>query len=147
MALKPVPPYKPRAFTDEQMTRIWFWFLLVLGLATRLSLLTNNATENTDGILNLTYFSPDRVPTPRFVLLPGYPMLLWVGQHLGLNEIIWGRLWASLAGMLFLWPLWRLARRWMSVEMTGMVCLMGLFSPLLWQWSLRVMADTTLVLC
>jgi hypothetical protein len=147
MALKPVPPYKPRAFTDEQMTRIWFWFLLVLGLATRLSLLTNNATENTDGILNLTYFSPDRVPTPRFVLLPGYPMLLWVGQQLGLNEIIWGRLWASLAGMLFLWPLWRLARRWMSVEMTGMVCLMGLFSPLLWQWSLRVMADTTLLLC
>jgi hypothetical protein len=139
--------YQPKVYTDIQLSWIWFFFLLVLGLATRFSLLTNNATENTDGILNLTYFFPDRVSTPRFVLLPGFPMLVWLGQKLGLDGILWGRALASLAGLLFLWPLWRLARRWMSVEMAGMVCLMALFSPLLWQWSLRVMADTFLLLC
>ncbi|MGH7739053.1 MAG: ArnT family glycosyltransferase [bacterium] len=147
MAAKASRSFKPRVFTDDQLTRIWFCFLLILGVATRAALLSNNAAPNTDSILNLTYFSPDRVPTPRFILLPGYPMLLWVGQQLGLNGILWGRVLASLAGLVFLWPLWRLARRWMSVEMTGMVCLMGLFSPLLWQWSLRVMADTLLLLC
>jgi hypothetical protein len=46
-------------------------------------------------------------------------------------------------GLLFLIPLWRYARRWMGVEMSAMVCLMALFSPLLWQWSLKVMPDTT----
>ncbi|HVM32923.1 MAG TPA: glycosyltransferase family 39 protein [bacterium] len=144
--MKP-PAYQPRVFTDRQLTWVWFFFLLILGAATRWTLLSNNATENTDGILNLTYFSPDRVPTPRFVLLPGYPALVWAGEKLGFSGILWGRSLASLAGLLFLIPLWRLARRWMSVEMTGMVCLMGLVSPLLWQWSLRVMADTLLLLC
>ena len=145
MVVQKASAHPPRVFNDRQMAWIWFWFLAVLGLATRLSLLANNATENTDGILNLTYFSPDRTDTPRFVLLPGYPMLVWIGQRLGVDEILWGRFWAALAGLFFLWPLWRLARRWMTVEMTGMVCLMALFSPLLWQWSLRVMADTWLL--
>jgi hypothetical protein len=147
MAFKNISAYKPRVFTERQMGWTWFFFLLILGLATRLSLLGNNATENTDGILNLTYFSPERVDTPRFVLLSGYPMLIWIGQHFGLNAILWGRFLATLAGLLFIWPLWRLARRWMSMEMTGVVCLMALFSPLLWQWSLRVMADTWLLFC
>ncbi|HET9869252.1 MAG TPA: glycosyltransferase family 39 protein [bacterium] len=140
-------PFKPRVYTDAQLALTWFWFLAVLGLATRLSLLANNVTENTDGILNLTYFSPDRVPTPRFVLLPGYPFLVWAGQRLGLDGVLWGRGLASLFGLLFLFPLWKLARRWVSVEMAGMVCLMALLSPLVWQWSLRVMADTLLLLC
>jgi hypothetical protein len=135
-------PYIPRVLTSRQ----WFWFLLILGLATRLPLLSNSTTENTDGILNLTYFSPDLVDTPRFCILPGYPLMLWVGTHLGLNGILWGRVLAMIASLLFLIPLWRLCRRWMSVEMSGMVSLMALFSPLLWQWSLRVMADTWLLL-
>jgi hypothetical protein len=104
------------------------------------------SAETTDGVLCLTYFSPDRVPTPRFVLMPGYPALIWLGERLGLEGPVVGRWISTLAGLLFLFPLWKLARRWVSPEMAGMVCLMALFSPLLWQWSPKVMPDNLFLL-
>jgi hypothetical protein len=136
--MKTPKPFHDKTLTDKQ----WFWFLAMMGLLTRLSLLNFFKAETTDGILSLTYFSPQFVDTPRFVILPGYPLLLWMtGDHAFV-----GRLLASLAGLLFLIPLWKFAKRWMSSEMTGMVCLMALFSPLLWQWSLKVMGDTFFLL-
>jgi hypothetical protein len=134
--------FKPRQLTGPQ----WFWCLAFMGLLTRLPLLNMFSAETTDGVLCLTYFSSDLVPTPRFVILPGYPALLWLGQWAGLPGWWWGRLLAALSSLLFLIPLWKLSRRWMSMEMTGIVCLMALFSPLLWQWSLRVMPDTLFLL-
>ncbi len=128
-----------RVVTEKQ----WIWFVAVIGLLTRLPLIGASAAENTDGILSLTYFSKDFVTTPRFVILPGYPLLLLAGHWLGLDGILWGRCVSCLFGLLFLIPLWRYARRWMGAEMSAMVCLMALFSPLLWQWSLKVMPDTT----
>ncbi len=130
--------YKPRQLSPPQ----WFWFLAFMGLLTRLPFLRIFSAETTDGVLCLTYFSPDLAPTPRFIILPGYPALLWVGQHLGMPDWLWGRLVSSLAGLLFLIPLWKLARRWVPSEMAGIICLMALFSPLLWEWSLQVMPDT-----
>ncbi|HJT23042.1 MAG TPA: glycosyltransferase family 39 protein [bacterium] len=133
-------PYKPHQLNPNQ----WFWFLAFMGLLTRLPFLKIFSAETTDGVYCLTYFSPDFVQTqtPRFIILPGYPALLWMGQHLGLPGWLWGRLVSSAAGLLFLVPLWKLARRWVPVEMSGVICLMALFSPLLWEWSLRVMPDT-----
>lgn len=136
--------WKPgnRVLTEKQ----WIWFIAVIAFLTHWPLLGVSTAEGTDGILCLTYFSKDFVLTPRFVILPGYPALLQLGQWLGWGGVIWGRGIACLSGLLFLIPLWRYARRWMSVEMTAMTCLMALFSPLLWQWSLKVMPDTTFLL-
>lgn len=117
-----------------------------MGLLTRIPLLRVAKAETTDGILSLTYFSPNFVDTPRFCILPGYSTLLWIGQFLGLDGILWGRIVAAVAGLLFLIPLWKFAKRWVSTEMTGVICLFALFSPLLWQWSLKVMADTLFLL-
>src|SRR5258708_34312070 len=128
----------PRQLTAAQ----WFWFLTVIGLLVRLPMLRQAAAETTDGILCLTYFSPDLASTPRFVILPGYPVLLWIGLHLGLPDWLWGRLLSTAAGLLFLIPLWKFSRRWLPMEMSGIVCFMALFSPLLWQWSLEIMPDT-----
>ncbi len=131
-----------RVLTEKQ----WIWFIAVIALLTRFPLLGVFTAEGTDGILSLTYFSKDFVVTPRFVIMPGYPVLLQIGQWLGWGGILWGRSVSCLSGLLFLIPLWRYARRWMGVEMTAMTCLMALFSPLLWQWSLKVMPDTTFLL-
>jgi len=120
----------------------WFWFLAVMGIATRLPLLKLATAETTDGILCLTYFSPSLVQTPRFVIFPGYPILLWAGQVLGMDGIQWGRALSALAGLLFLIPLWKFSKRWVSAETAGIICLFALFSPLMWQWSLKVMTDT-----
>ncbi len=130
--------WKPRQLSQTQ----WFWFLLFIGLLTRIPMLNVAKAETTDGILSLTYFSPSLVDTPRFCILPGYSVLLWLGQSLGADGILWGRILAAAAGLLFLIPLWKFAARWVSTEMAGMICLFALFSPLLWQWSLKVMADT-----
>jgi hypothetical protein len=140
--MSPEWKHSERHLTENQ----WFWFVAVIGLLTRLPLLGLSGSENTDGILSLTYFSKDFVATPRFVILPGYPLLLQLGAWLGLGGIFWGRIISCVAGLLILIPLWRYARRWMGVEMSAMVCLMALFSPLLWQWSLKVMPDTTFLL-
>ncbi|HXL72054.1 MAG TPA: glycosyltransferase family 39 protein, partial [bacterium] len=134
--------HSERHLTEPQ----WFWFIAVIGLLTRLPLLTLSSAETTDGILSLTYFSKDFVATPRFIIMPGYPFLLWLGHAFGSDEWLWGRGISCLAGLLFLIPLWRFSRRWMDVEMTAMTCLIALFSPLLWQWSLKVMPDTTFLL-
>ena len=115
--------FKPRQLTGTQ----WFWFLVFMGLLTRVPMLQLNTAETTDGVLCLTYFSPDFVQTPRFIIMPGYPFLLWLGQVLALPGWIWGRVLASLAGFLFLIPLWKLSRRWVPVEMSGIICLMALF--------------------
>lgn len=132
-----------RVYHERQLSGTqWFWFLAVVGLVTRAALLRFATAETTDGILCLTQFTPDFVDTPRFVILPGYPFLLHLLQLVGMPGWIAGRGLAALAGLLFLFPLWNFSRRWMSVEMSGMVCLMALFSPLLWQWSLKVMPDT-----
>ena len=134
--------FVPRQLTAGQ----WFWFLAVIGLLVRLPMLRQAAAETTDGVLCLTYFSPDMADTPRMVLLPGYPALLWIGLHLGLPDWFWGRLLSTVAGLIFLIPLWKLSRRWLPMEMSGIVCLMALFSPLLWQWSLKIMPDTLFLL-
>lgn len=133
-------PYKPRQLNPNQ----WFWFLVFMGLLTRLPFLKLFSAETTDGVYCLTYFSADfaQTQTPRFIILPGYPALLWLGQALGLPGWLWGRLISAAAGLLFLVPLWKLSRRWVPAEMAGVICLMALFSPLLWEWSLRVMPDT-----
>jgi hypothetical protein len=131
-------PFIPRQLTATQ----WFWFLAFIGILTRIPMLELSTAETTDGVLSLTYFSADLVQTPRLVILPGYPALLWAGEHLGLAGWLWGRILAALAGLLFLVPLWKLSRRWVPMEMAGIICFMALFSPLLWQWSLKVMPDT-----
>lgn len=135
-------PFQPRRLTGTQ----WFWFLAFMGLVTRLPLLRLASAETTDGVLCLTYFSPQLASTPRFVIFPAYPALLWVGQALGAPGWLWGRLLSAAAGILFLVPFWKFCRRWLPLEMTGMACLMALFSPLLWQWSLKVMPDTLFLL-
>jgi hypothetical protein len=136
--MKTPKPFHDKTLTDKQ----WFWFLAFMGLITRIPLLKLAKAETTDGILSLTYFSSQFVQTPRFVILPGYPLLLWLtGDH-----ALAGRLLAALAGLLFLIPLWKFAKRWLSSEMAGMVCLMALFSPLHGQWSLKVMGDTLFLL-
>lgn len=136
-----------RAFEPKEVTgKQWFWFLLFLGLAMRLIPMGYVTAETTDGVLCLTYFSPDRVPTPRFILMPGYPALLWLAERIGIDGALAGRLISSAAGLLFLLPLWKLARRWLSTEISGIVCLMALFSPLLWQWSPKVMPDNLFLL-
>ena len=131
-------PYQPRQLSAAH----WFWFLAFMGLLTRLPFIKLPAAETTDGVLCLTYFSSDFVHTPRFVILPGYPALLWLGSQLGWAGWLWGRFLSTLAGLLFLIPLWKLSRRWVSMEMSGIICYMALFSPLLCQWSLKVMPDT-----
>src|SRR5579863_7549131 len=93
--------YKSRSLTPAQ----WFWFLAFMGLLARLPFLKVFSAETTDGVLCLTYFSPDFVQTPRFVILPGYPALLWLGQFLGLPGWLWGRIASMAAGLLFLIPL------------------------------------------
>jgi hypothetical protein len=131
-------PFKPRQLTAVQ----WFWFLAFIGLLVRIPMLKLASAETTDGVLSLTYFSPDLAQTPRFIILPGYPALLWVGEQLGFSGWLWGRILSTVAGLLFLIPLWKLSRRWVPMEMAGIICSMALFSPLLWQWSLKVMPDT-----
>ena len=128
----------PRQFNETQ----WVWFLAFMGLLTRLPMLRLCSAETTDGVLCLSYFSPDFVQTPRFIILPGYPALIWLGQQVGIPGWLWGRLLSALAGLLFLIPLWKFSRRWVPVEMSGLICLMAVFSPLLWFWSLKVMPDT-----
>jgi hypothetical protein len=131
-------PFKPRQLTEVQ----WFWFLAFMGLLVRIPMLKLASAETTDGVLSLTYFSPDLAQTPRFIILPGYPAFLWLGMKLGFPGWLWGRILSALAGLLFLIPLWKFSRRWVPMEMAGIICYMALFSPLLWQWSLKVMPDT-----
>jgi hypothetical protein len=143
--MKYTPPsaeWKPRELTPAH----WFWFLIFMGLVTRVPLLRMATAETTDGVYCLTYFSPSFQPNDRFVLFPGYPFLLSLGQWLGAQGWLLGRILSSLAGFLFLIPLWRFSRRWMSMEMSGVVCTMALFSPLMWQWSLKVMPDVFFLL-
>ena len=135
-------PFVPRKLSSAQ----WFWFLAFMGLLTRVATLRTASAETTDGILCLTYFSPDIVQTPRFLILPGYPALVWLGEHWGMPGWLWGRIVSALAGILFLIPLWKFARRWVPEEMSGIICAMAIFSPLLWQWSLKVMPDTLFLL-
>jgi hypothetical protein len=130
-------PYVPREFTARQ----WVWFLLAFGLIIHIPLLKLATAETTDGVLCLSYFRPDFTPGDRFVLFPGYPFLLFLGQKLGIEGWLWGRILSSLFSILLLIPIWNFARRWMSLEMTGVVCVMALLSPLLWFWSLKVMPD------
>ena len=66
----------------------WMWFVAVIALLTRMPLLGASAGETTDGILSLTYFSKDFVGTPRFVIMPGYPFLLQLGQWIGQGGIL-----------------------------------------------------------
>jgi 4-amino-4-deoxy-L-arabinose transferase-like glycosyltransferase len=134
--------WKPRTITDAQ----WFVFLAFMALITRLPMLGVAKAETTDGIYCLTYFAPNFVPNDRFVIFPGYPFLLHLLQLAGVEGVWGGRALAALASALLLIPLWRFARRWMSSEMTGIVCTMALFAPLLWQWSLKVMPDTLFLL-
>jgi hypothetical protein len=134
--------WKPRVLTAAH----WFWFLLFMGLVTRLPLLRLATAETTDGVYSLTYFSTNFVPNDRFVLFPGYALVVYLGECLGAQGWYWGRLISALSGLLFLIPLWRFCRRWMSAEMSGLVCSMALFSPLLWQWSLKVMPDVFFLL-
>ena len=140
--MKKTKPFEPRRLSSAQ----WFWFLAFMGILTRAAMLRTAAAETTDGILCLTYFNLDFVQTPRFMILPGYPALLWLGEHLGLPGWLWGRILSALAGVLFLIPLWKFSRRWVPEEMSGIICAMALFSPLLWQWSLKVMPDTLFLL-
>ncbi|GEM_PF-1015291 len=135
-------PFVPRQLSPVQ----WFWFLAFVGILTRAAMLRTAAAETTDGILCLTYFNPDFVQTPRFIILPGYPALVWLGEQMGLPGWLWGRMVSALAGVLFLIPLWKFSRRWVPLEMSGIICSMALFSPLLWQWSLKVMPDTLFLL-
>ncbi|HVZ79514.1 MAG TPA: glycosyltransferase family 39 protein [bacterium] len=130
-------PYVPREFSSRQ----WVWFLLGLGLVLRIPLLKLATAETTDGVLCLSYFSSGFAPGERFVLFPGYPFLLALGQRIGIEGWLWGRILSSLSSLLLLVPLWNFARRWMSLEMTGVVCAMTLLSPLLWFWSVKVMPD------
>jgi len=136
--MRETKPFIPRQLNEAQ----WAWFLAFMGLLTRLPMLRLCSAETTDGVFCLTYFSPDFVQTPRFIILPGYPALVWLGQQMGLPGWLWGRLLSTFAGLLFLIPLWKLSRRWVPVEMSGLICLMAIFSPLLWFWSLKVMPDT-----
>lgn len=133
--------YVPRQFTARQ----WVWFLLALGLVLHIPLLTLATAETTDGVWSLTYFSDRFFPNDRFVIFPGYPFLLWIAEKLGFGGWMTGRILSSLAGLLMLIPIWNLARRWLSLEMTGVVCVMALLSPLLWFWSLKVMPDVLFV--
>lgn len=133
---------EPRPLTEKQA----LWSLALIGLATRLPLLSWFTTETTDGVLCLTYFQWKLFALPRFVLFPGYPFLISLGHGVGLGEIEWGRCLAAGAGLLVTIPVWRLARRWASVEISFLMSLAYLLSPLGWMWSLRVMPDT-LFLC
>lgn len=130
--------FKEKEFKPVQ----WFWFLAVIGLLTRFPLLRLFNAESTDGILNLTYFTSPYINPQNFYIFPGYPFLIRLGVWLGLDGVLWGRVIASLAGLVFLYPLWKLSRKWVKPETAAMVCLMGLFSPLLWEWSLKAMGDT-----
>src|SRR6185369_5241100 len=130
--------FKERTLSETQ----WFWVLAFMGLLTRLPWLNLSEAETTDGISCLTYFSPDRVPLPRFVIFPAYPALLWLCGH----SVMAGRLISAFAGLLFLIPLWKFSRRWVSAEMAGLTCLLAMISPLLWQWSLKVMPDALFLL-
>jgi hypothetical protein len=135
--MKPSKPFIPRQFTSRQ----WFWFLLFIALITRLPLLRLATAETTDGVWSLTYFSDQFFPNDRFVIFPGYPFLLWLGQKVGVGGWMLGRVVSFLAGLFLLIPIWNLCRRWISLEMTGVVCVMALLSPLSWFWSLKVMPD------
>jgi 4-amino-4-deoxy-L-arabinose transferase-like glycosyltransferase len=134
--------WKPREITSAQ----WFVFLAFMALITRIPMLKVAKAETTDGVYCLTYFAPNFVPNDRFVIFPGYPFLLHLLQMGGVEGVGGGRALSALASVLFLIPLWRFARRWMSSEMTGIVCTMALFAPLLWQWSLKVMPDSLFLL-
>ncbi len=137
----------PRSFQERKLTGAhWFWFLAILGLVTRIPLLGLNTAETTDGVWSLTYFSPAFLPNDRFVIFPGYPFILYLAEKLGVGGWYFGRLVSALAGIFFLIPLWKFSRRWMSLDMSGIVCAMALFSPLLWQWSLKVMPDVFFLL-
>ena len=57
-------PFKPRQLTETQ----WFWFLAFMGLLVRIPMLKLASAETTDGVLSLTYFSPDLAQTPRFII-------------------------------------------------------------------------------
>ncbi len=134
---------KPKVYNERALTEAqWFWFLAFIGLLTRIPLLRFSVAETTDGVLSMTYFSKALADTPRFVIMPGYPALVWLGEAAGWTDWIWGRLVSAICGLLFLIPLWKFSRRWVPMEMSGIICMMGLFSPLLWQWSLKVMPDT-----
>src|ERR1700679_2192001 len=126
--MKPKEHYQERELTASR----WFWFLASIGLVTRFALLRILFAESTDSILDLIYFDSPYVNTQYFYILPGHPFLLKLGTALGLDGVLWGRSLSALGGILFLVPLWRLARRWVSVETAGIVCILALFSPLLW---------------
>ena len=136
-----------KLFSEKHVSeKQWFWFLAFVGLITRFPLLRMFSAETTDAVFSLTYFTTGWTQTHHFGILPGHPLLLWVGQWFGLSGWLWGRIVSAAAGLIFLIPLWKFSRRWISVEMTGIVCLMAIFSPLLWQWSLRISADTLFLL-
>jgi hypothetical protein len=125
------------------MSEISAWVVLgIVGVLTRLLFLHWFTTELTDGVLCLTYFKSHLYEIPRFVVFPGYPALVALGAVLGFQVETWGRILSALFGFLTLVPIWRLSRRWASVEISFLVCLAYLLSPLTWMWSLRVMSDT-----
>lgn len=131
-------PFVPRQLTERQ----WFFFLAFMGLLTRFPMLGVFRAEPTDSILNLIYFDASFISPKDFYILPGFPALLRLGVLAGMDGILWGRVLAATGGLLFLIPLWRFSRRWVSIEMSGIIGAMAIFSPLLWEWSLRAMGDT-----
>src|SRR5579859_3528051 len=98
--MKDSRPFQPKDLNGPQ----WFLFLVFMGLITRIPLLGLASAENTDGVLSLTYFSPDLVSTPRFVILPGYPALLVVGGALGDYRMVVGKDLVRAGGPAFLDP-------------------------------------------
>jgi hypothetical protein len=125
------------------MTEKTAWAVLcVVGLLTRFPFLHWFTSELTDGVLCLTYFQSHIYEIPRFVIFPGYPALVSMGAGLGLPAETWGRTLSVLFGLWAMVPIWRLARRWASVEISFLVCLAYLLSPLVWMWSLRAMPET-----
>ena len=125
------------------MTEKTAWAVLFsVGLLTRFPFLHWFTSELTDGVLCITYFQSRLYEIPRFVILPGYPALVSMGAGLGLPAETWGSTLSVLFGLWAMVPIWRLARRWVSVEISFLVCLSYLLSPLVWMWSLRVMPET-----
>jgi len=129
---------KRRVWTDSENLAV----LLVTGFLTRLLILNWFHAEITDGVWCLTYFQNHNYEIPRLTIYPLYPALLRVFTALGLAGETSGRFLSATFGVLTVWPLYRLARRWSSPETAFLAGLAYLLSPLAWMWSLRTLPDT-----
>jgi len=137
-----VPPTtsgaKRQVWTDSENLAV----LLATGFLTRLLILNWFHAEITDGVLCLTYFQNHNYEIPRLTIFPLYPALLGIFTALGLVGEVSGRFLSASFGVLAIWPLYRLARRWSSPETAFLAGLAYLLSPLAWMWSLRTLPDT-----